>query len=1033
MHRFLRFLMVMFCLVLGTTMAVAQPRNMKVKSEGTVIDSKTSEPLFAATVKATSADGGTGTFAITDTLGHFTLEFDRPGKYTLEFTYMGYKTITKDVQVFPGGRGAKLGKFRMSEDAHYLKEIETVGRNQRVKQVGDTIAYNADAYKVQDGAAAEDLIKKMPGMEVTSTGVKAQGETVEKILVDGKAFFENDPMLALKTLPAEVIQSVSVFDKKSDQAEFTGVDDGNTVKAMDIATKSYRRNGVFGKVYGSLGNNFDFNNMYWNAGFNLNFFDGDRRISLLGMSNNVNQQDFTFDDLEASGGMGGGFGGGFGMRRGAAGGVSRANALGLQFSNNYLDGKLDIQGSYFFNNVRTESRDSSYTDYIRRTQSSISNGNSVSHSYRHRFEMRINYVIDENNDLLMRPTANFQMSDSRSSNESSTWEQKLEDVMASPAIRSNRDMMTRWSDSQSESDNTSWNVGTSLLWRHKFAKAGRTLSVEGQISRSGSNSDSQSERYGSDIENKIAWGEKATNFQKRTGDQTNWRGGGNIQYTESLNDFNQLSLRYRLNYTNSENDTEVNYYENGRFQKVDSTDVLNSNHYSTTQIQHGGELMWRFYNDYVNLNVGANMQGSILEGEQIFSFADKEAQKSLNYTNKKNYFNVLPNLRFEWNGGNGTSFNINYRSRINSPSLRQLQQSLNTSSAYYSTGNSLLDQAFTHNVNLRFIHSNMEKATNLMLFVGMNATQDYMGNITITNYDSKYNPAKKDEYMGVPITELEYFHQSDEDLKSFSGINLPYGSSVSRPMNIGNQFSMYGGLTYGFPFDLLRSNVNVSLNGNLSSTPSWAMYYTNKEGAEDKYERHLSEVRQRGLTPSLSVTSNISADLDFSLSYMPSYSRVIDEENSMNNSEYFDHNATFNLKWTFWRGFTTEQTVKYVFTDGGSLSKDRNETVWNMSFGKKFLKANKAEIKLQVFDVLGQATGFTRSVNDNTISMNYQNFMPRYFLVTFTYKIANYKNSSSKSSSKKAQQQDMGPGFPGGGFPGGGRGFGGGGFGGGRF
>lgn len=1028
MVRFFRFLMVMFCLLVGTTMALAQPRNFKVQAEGTVVDSKTSEPLFAATIKATSADGGTGTFAITDTLGRFKLEFDHPGKYTLEFSYMGYKPINKEVQIW-SGRGAKLGKFRMTEDAKYLKEVETVGRNQRVKQVGDTIAYNADAYKVQDGAAAEDLIKKMPGMEVTSTGVKAQGETVEKILVDGKAFFENDPMLALKTLPAEVIQSVAVFDKKSDQAEFTGVDDGNTVKAMDIATKSYRRNGVFGKVYGSLGNNLDLDNMYWNAGFNLNFFNGDRRISLLGMSNNVNQQDFTFDDLEASGGMGGGFpGGGWGFRRGAAGGVSRANAFGLQFSDNYLDGKLDVQGSYFFNNVRTQSSDSSYTDYISRTQSSISSGNSVSHSYRHRMEMRINYIIDENNDLLFRPSINLQQNDSRSASESAQWKYNLADVMSNNALRGDKTQMMSWSESENESENTSWNVGGSLLWRHKFSKPGRTLSIEGQISRSGSESENQSNRDGSAIQLKIANGEKPVYFQQRNGDQKNWRSGGNVQYTESINDNNQLSLRYRLNYTNSENETEVDYFDTDKFLHIDSIDVLNSSHYETKQLQHGGEVMWRYYNDIINFNVGANLQGSVLEGEQIFNFADAALQKEINYSNKKSYFNVLPNLRFEWNAGNGTSFNINYRTRVNSPSLSQLQQSLNTGNVMaYSTGNSLLDQSFGHNVNLRFIHSNMEKATNIMVYSGFNATQDNIGTVTVINDD----PLKQD----VAITSLDYFHNSEEDLKSFTGVTLPYGSRVSRPVNLGNQYSLYAGMTYGFPLDLLRSNVNLSLNGNLSSSPSLQLYYTGKDkNGELTYERYDTEVRRRSLSPSIRITSNISADLDFSLNYAPSYSRVIDEENPNNNSEYLDHTAGFNLKWTFWRGFTTEQTVNYMFTDGGKLSKDRSEAVWNLSFGKKFLKANKAEIKLQVFDVLGEAKGFTRSVDETngTISMRYQNFMPRYFLLTFTYKIANYKNSSSKQSTKRANQ-DMEPGFPGGfpggGFPGGGRG----GFGGGRF
>lgn len=1002
MYRLIRIISMVLGLSLLCVMATAQPgRNMKLTATGSIIDAKTAEPLFAATVKATSADGGTGTFAITDTIGQFSLDIDRPGKYTLEFSYIGYKPLIKEVNIFPNR--TNLGKFRLSEDAKMLKEVETVGRSQRVKQNGDTIAFNAAAYKVQDGATADQLIAKMPGMEVTSTGVKAQGETVEKILVDGKEFFENDPKLALKTLPAEVVESVAVFDKKSDQAAFTGIDDGNTVKAMDILTKSYSRNGIFGKVYGSVGNNFDLDNMYYNAGFNLNFFNGDRRISFLGMTNNVNQQDFTFDDLQESGGMGGGFGGRMAFRRGSTGGVSRANALGIQFSNTLLDGKLDIQGSYFFNNTRTVSADSSFNDYISRTRAEISNNEGLSHSYRHRLEARITYTINENNDILFRPNINFQQSDSRSSGSQDIWEgYTLDQILNTASLRNNRGI-TSWSQSSSESDNESWNVGGSLLWRHKFNKAGRTLSIEGQLSRSGSNSESSSMRQGSAITALIA-------NQGNTSDQKNWRYGGNVQYTEALGSFTQLSLRYRANVTKSENDREVDYYSDNTFKNISSIDALNSSHYETTQTQHGGEAMLRFYTQTINLNVGANFQGSILEGEQLFTYWKQEDYPNMqnpSYSTRKEYFNVLPNLRFEWNAGNGTSFNVSYNTRIQSPSLSNLQQSINTNNPlYYSTGNSDLDQSVSHNVNARFLHSNMEQATNIMFFGGFNATQDYIGTVSVINNSGS----------NVLLNKL-YGFTDPKDAERIGNISLANGGRINRPENIGKSYSLYSGLTYGFPFDLIYSNVNIGMRANFSSNPSIQYYYIGEEN--HIYDIYDTQVKNISLTPTLQITSNISQDLDFEISYNPSYVRVIDEENEKNNSEYLDHVAKFRLNWTFWRGFTTEQIVNYNFTDGGALSPDRSEWVWNMSFGKKFLKGNRAEIKAQVYDVLGKATGFTRTPTDQYISMNYQNFMPRYFLLTFTYKIQNYKSSSKKSSSSNS-------GMGGGGAFGGGRGFGGG-------
>lgn len=1002
-------LAIVFLFVLSSLNLSAQPgpgRNWSVKCSGTVVDSKNQEPLFAATVKATTADGGTGTFAITDTLGRFTIEVDRPGKYLLEFSYMGYKPITKEVNIWPG-RNSNLGKFRMTEDAKYLKEIETVGRSERVKQNGDTIAFNADAYKVQDGATADQLIAKMPGMEVTSTGVKAQGETVEKILVDGKAFFENDPKLALRTLPAEVIQSVAVFDKKSDQAEFTGIDDGNTVKAMDIMTKSYRRNGVFGKVNGSLGSNFDFDNMYYNAGFNLNIFEGNKRISFLGMSNNVNQQDFTFDDLEASGGMGGGFGGRMAFRRGGGGGVSRANALGIQFSSTSKDEKLEIQGSYFFNNTRTVTADSSFRDYISRTRAELSDNDGLSHRYNHRLEMRINYRINENNDLLFRPNVNFQNSDSESRGSSAVWEKTLAEVMETPGMRNDRNSMLSWSETNSESDNSSWNVGGSLLWRHKFAKAGRTLSIEGQVSRSGSDSESTSDRKGSAIT-------AANAFMKTNGDQKNWSYGGNVQYTEAVGEHNMLSLRYRVNVNNSENDREVDYFTDQTYKNLSSVDALNSSHYETNQVQHGGEASWRYFTDQINLNFGANFQASSMEGEQVFTYwkqLDFPNMQNPNYKTEKDYFNVLPNVRFEWNAGNGTSLNVSYNARAQAPSLGNLQQSINTNNPlYYSTGNSNLDQSIRHNVNARFMHSNMEKATNIMFYAGFNTTQDYIGSVSVVNNSG----------ASVLLNQLHGFN-SKEDKDRVGNIELANGGRINRPENMGKQISLWTGLTYGFPFDLLRSNMNIALNGSFNSNPSKQYYYLGLDDQKNaKYDIYDTQVKNFGINPSIHITSNISQDLDFSINYTPSWSKVIDEQNEKNNSEYLDHNIDFRMNWTFWRGFTTEQSVRANFLDGGKLAEDRQEWVWNMSFGKKFLKANKAEIKFQIFDVLGKATGFTRSTNEQYISMNYQNFMPRYCLLTFTYKIANYK-SSSQMNNGGGRSGGMGPG----GFGGGRGGFGG--------
>jgi hypothetical protein len=962
---------------------------MNITASGYIVDEKTGEGLYAATVKVTSADGGTGTFGITDSIGKFEFVVERPGKYTLDFSYVGYKAMTKEVNIFPG-RGASLGKFKLTEDVRVLGEVGAVARNQRVKQVGDTVVYNADAYKVMDGASAEDLVAKMPGIEVTDDGVKAQGETVEKILVDGKAFFENDPKLALKTLPAEVVQSVAVFDKKSDQAEFTGFDDGNTVKAMDLTTKSYRRNGAFGKVYGSGGFDTDAN-PYYNAGFNLNFFNGDRRISMLAMSNNVNQQNFSFDDLQSTGGMGG-RGGGMGARVANQKGVSRANAFGLNFNDTYLDDKLDVQGSYFFNMTRTTLDDSIANDYINLDRSSIQLDDKLSHNYSHRLDMRISYKPNDNNEIMFRPSFNYQKTDADGLSQGTTWNYALDSVATYEALRADYQNHT---ETRSTSESNSWNVGATLLWRHRFEKEGRTISINFDGSLSGSDSESDNNK----------WLNRVQTFQGSESDTKNYRVGGNVMWTEPIATNQQLSLRYATEYTHSSTDRTVGYYDDDQFRTLDSIDTNNSNKYISDYTTHAGELGYRLNSEYIRLNLGLNFQYAELDGEQNYLYWNQSASlsKDPSYTTSKSFNSLLPNLRFEWNPVQGTQLHINYRARSSAPSVSNLQQSVNTSNELaYSTGNPDLDQSIRHNLRVRFMRSNADRATNLMFFGGYSFQQDYIGTQYLTNNSSQ----------SVALNTLRGY----EDAR-YAGLTLASGARISRPVNMNGYRSADAGLTYGFPMDLIMSNVNFGVNMSYNIQPSQQLYYTGTSttGAQE-YLTFDSKIRSLSIAPTLAVMSNISSDLDFGIHYTPTFSKVKDTENESNNYDYLTHNIDFRFSWVFWRGFTMEHSVTYRYYTGSSMSQSVTDYAWNASLGKKFLKKNQAEIKLQAYDILDSRKNYSRSVTDSYISRSYINYMPRYFMLTFSYKIANYKGVSSKS--KESNGENRGNRSPQGGEPG---------------
>lgn len=311
---------------------------------GTVTDKTTKEGLISATVQLVSSDGKSS-YTSTDLNGNFQFKKLQPGTYTLQVTYVGYKSYNAKQTLSEGQE--KRVKIEMTEDAQLLGEVSVQGRATRAEQQGDSLLYNAEAFQVMMGSSAEDLLAKMPGIIVEGGTIQAQGEQVQKVLVDGKEFFDGDVNLAIKNLPSDVIASIEVFDKKSEQAEFTGFDDGEEVKTINIVTKGGFRQGTFGEVSGGYGTDDRYK-----VNGNLNFFNDDRRISVLGMSNNVNQQNFSQEDLAgvmAAGNSGrgrGGRGGGGGGRSGAPGGssasnfmvgslggVTSANGLGL----NYVD------------------------------------------------------------------------------------------------------------------------------------------------------------------------------------------------------------------------------------------------------------------------------------------------------------------------------------------------------------------------------------------------------------------------------------------------------------------------------------------------------------------------------------------------------------------------------------------------------------------------------------------------------------------------------------------------------------------------
>ena len=347
------YILVFFCL---STLGISQSFIIN----GKLID-ENKQPAIGSSVFLLKTDSSFVKGTTSDLDGQFKLENINSNNYILKILSLGYKPVFKSIEIT--NQDLNIPIINLKQASTNLKEVTVEAQQALATQNGDTTSFRANAYKVNKDATAEDLVSKMPGVTVVDGKVQAQGEEVKQVLVDGKRFFGDDASAVLKNLPAEVIDKVQVFDKKSDQSQFTGFDDGNASKTINIVTKAQFKNGVFGKAYGGYGYEDKFK-----GGATVNIFKGDRRITVLAQSNNINEQNFASEDLvgvSSSGGGGGRRGGGQGgpgggnnpsenFQSNTQNGINTTSLFGLNYADKWGK-KTEVTASYFFNWTQNDS------------------------------------------------------------------------------------------------------------------------------------------------------------------------------------------------------------------------------------------------------------------------------------------------------------------------------------------------------------------------------------------------------------------------------------------------------------------------------------------------------------------------------------------------------------------------------------------------------------------------------------------------------------------------------------------------------
>ncbi len=739
--------------------AIAQKNGMV---KGTAYDTLTKKTVGNATVTLMlKKDSSLISFTMTDSRGRFELTGIPYGEYRLLITHVNYHNTNKFFTINETNKTANLDNIVMNDRAKILSEVVVKSEAPPVTLVGDTIQYNAGSFKTQPNASVEDLLKKLPGVKVEKDGtVKAQGEKVQKVLVDGKEFFGNDPKIATKNLPADAVDKVQVFDKLSDQAQMTGFDDGNSEKTINLKLKKDKKKGMFGKANVGAGTDGRYESK-----FNINSFKGARQMSVIGMGNNTNAEGFSFMDvLNFTGALNQLKGGGninlnigpddplAGLLGGNNNGINTTFGGGVNY-NNIIGTKTDFQSNYFYSryNPKREShtqrqyflpanlyRQNSYTDNLNTNQ---------------RLNFSADYQIDSFHSLKISPAYSYQETNNRTISDYSTLS----------------DQLTKTNDGNSDKVSTGrgYTFSTNILFRKKFHRKGRTFSFNlfGNFNNSTGDGRLQSITGFYDAVGALINRDSINQQSNSTNDLKGYN--ARAVYTEPV--FKRSLLEFSLGSSYSKNTSVKEAYDyNHASRKFDLLNNLLTNDYNTAYSYKNAGFRIRKQTKKYNYATGLSWQHAELEGGTNSNNNATIIGKSFN--------NILPNARFQYYFSRFKNISINYNTSTNQPTVTQLQPVPdNSNPLYIKQGNPALNQEFSHALRLNASFVNPFKNRNFFVFLTLQETQN-----KIVNNDR---------------------------------INA-LGIDSVKPVNVNGILNMNGTLSYGFPVRFLKGTVDISSNIN---------------------------------------------------------------------------------------------------------------------------------------------------------------------------------------------------------------------------
>ena len=931
---------ILFLLSIISLTTAAQTKNGNIR--GVVKDSAGKGFEQATVVLFRLQDSSVAETVSTNDKGEFLFKNLALDSFRIFISSIEFNAIIRDVTLTTTVPSKNLGTL-LGKKTIKGNEITVVAQNP-IRITTDTVEFRADAFKTRPNAMVEDLLKRLPGVQVDKDGkVTAGGQTVTKVFVDGKQFFGDDPKTATKNLPAGVVDKVQVIDRKSDQSQFTGFDDGTTEKVINITIKKDKKKGYFGRASVAAGTSGRYEN---NLSFNR--FNNGMQLSVIAQANNTNNEGFTFQDImdfSGNGGMrGGGDGGGGGgmtsvtSTRGGGGigpggqsfggppaGIRTTQAAGVNFSNAFSK-KLSMTGSYFFNNsyILTE-RTSSRQQFAKDTSFNIINDqNTINRAYNtnHRVNMEVDWNIDSFNSVLFRPNL--------------TVVQKSSNTTSTTAI-TNMVKALKSSISQTNSSaNNQLNVTGSILWRHKTRVKGRTLSVR----VNGGDSRNEGDNTNFNQQNRVAPFPITTLIDQEgnsltDGNTLNTR----VSYTEPLSKRKILELYhvYSLTANNTERLT-YNIDGFGFYTRLDTT-LSNTfeNRNSANQLGFNIQTKFKKY-DYA---YGLALQNANLTSVNIL--------KNISIQ-QKNVVNLFPNARFNYNLGKSRNLRINYRGNTNQPSVTQLQPVLDNSNPLsLRQGNPALKQEFTNNFNFNY---------------------------------SKFDFISMKRFF-------TFFNFSNTANKIVDSVqNIGAGAQFRRPGNAKGAYNIVGNVTYGFPIKKAKLDVNFITS----------VIHLNDVSVIDAKN---NTTKNTIATETISINHNYKDKLDIMLSLAGVLNNSTYTLTPNQNNRFYNYNASFDISYNFRNSLTIQTDIENNTFTGRSAAFNTSFNMWNASITKLLLKDKSLELRFTAFDILRQNQSITRTVQETFIDDTRNNIIQQYFLVGVRYNLNKFGAKGNKFTMPK--------------------------------